>query len=130
VKFVHINDVVYGYASGDPSAIGGSERYQWLVARALASSGWTVTVGVHRALEPGRRRKIDGVTFVSIGNGDGLHSLLSWSRFLVAERPDWWLWQCSDHWLGAAFTVAKLAGVKTKFSAMNDRDVQIRHAPI
>ncbi len=70
---------------------------KWLVVRALVSSGWMVTVSVHRALEPGRRTKIDGVAFVSIGND--LRSRLSWSR-LVAERADWWLWQCSNQMSG------------------------------
>lgn len=128
MKIVHINDVVYRYACGDPSANGGAERYQWLLARALASSGWIVTVGVHRDLKPGRRTKIDGVEFVGIGNGDARVVLSSWHRFLASERPDWWFWQCADHWWGPAVMLAKCFGVRTIFSAMHDRDVQIRHA--
>lgn len=125
MKIVHANDVVYGYASGDPSANGGAERYEWLLARALARAGWCVTVGVRKTLKAGERRAIDGVEFVGIGDGQ---VLVAWHRFLVSERPDWWFWQCADHWLGPAFAVARAAGVRTIFSAMHDRDVRPRQA--
>jgi glycosyltransferase involved in cell wall biosynthesis len=128
MKIVHVNDMVYGYASGDFSAKGGAERYQWLLARALADAGWDVTVGVHRALELGKQTIIGRVKFIGIGKSSASKALSSWHRFLLSERPDWWFWQCADHWLGPAFAVAKSAGVKTIFSAMHDRDVQIRHA--
>jgi glycosyltransferase involved in cell wall biosynthesis len=125
MKIVHVNDVVYAYASGDPSANGGAERYQWLLARALAAAGWSVAVGVRQGLETGERRTIDGVEFVGIGQSQ---ILLAWYRFLLSERPDWWYWQCADHWWGPAVEVAKCTGVRTIFSAMFDRDVQPRRA--
>ena len=128
MKIIHVNDVVYGYASGDPSANGGAERYEWLLARAMAAAGWNVTVGVRRALARGQRATIEGVEFVGIGDGPALRSPITWHRFLMSERPDWWFWQCADHWLGPGFAVAKLAGVKTIFSAMHDRDVDIRRS--
>ena len=51
MKVAFLNDRIYGYASSDPSAVGGSERQQWLLARALASSGWTVYVGIRQDLK-------------------------------------------------------------------------------
>src|SRR6476469_7473068 len=45
MKVAFLNDLIYGYASADAAAVGGNERQQWLLARALASSGWTVYVG-------------------------------------------------------------------------------------
>src|SRR5262245_55588800 len=102
MKLVVMNDVVYAYALGDPVANGGAERYQWLLARALASAGWSVTVGVREALAAGERRTIDGVAFVGIGQD---HILLAWYRFLLSERPDWWHWQCASHWWGPAVEI-------------------------
>ena len=54
MKIAFANDTIYGYASG-ASVVGGAERQQWLLARALAATGWSVTVGVHEALEAGER---------------------------------------------------------------------------
>ena len=125
MKLVIINDVVYGYASGDPSANGGAERYQWLLARALAAAGWTVVVGVRRALKAGKRRTLAGVEFVGMGREP---LPLAWFRFLSSERPDWWHWQCAYYWWGPAVEIAKLARVQTIFGAMHDRDVRLRHA--
>ena len=95
MKMVLVNDVVYRYAANMPTAVGGAERYQWLLARALVAAGWSVTVGVHTELKCRDSREIDGVKFIGIGNGN---TLLSWYRFLLAERPDWWQWQCASHW--------------------------------
>jgi len=128
MKLVLVNDIVYGYAANDPTAVGGAERYEWLQARALVSAGWAVTVGVHTVLPYKESLEIDGVKFVGIGNGDGLPSLLSWYRFLRTERPDWWQWQCASHWWGPAALVAKLAQVRTIFLAMHDRDIHPRQA--
>jgi len=132
MKIAFINDTVYAYASGAPSAVGGAERYQWLLARALAASGWSVVVGVREALEAGERCVIDGVQCVGIGRGAVFsargHIFSVWYRFLSSERPDWWYWQCADHLWGPAVEIAKLVGVHTIFSAAVDRDVQPRHA--
>ena len=35
MKIVFLNDLIYAYAIGAPSAVGGAERQQWLLARAL-----------------------------------------------------------------------------------------------
>jgi glycosyltransferase involved in cell wall biosynthesis len=121
MKIVFANDGVYEYASGLPSAIGGAERQQWLLARALASSGWSVTIGVRNSLELGDSCRIAGVRFTGIGRG---HPLPRWYKFLKSERPDWWFWRCADHLLGPAVALAKSAGVRTVFSAGFDRDVQ------
>jgi glycosyltransferase involved in cell wall biosynthesis len=125
MKVVLANDVVYDYASGALSAVGGAERYQWLLARALAANGWSVVVGVRGALKAGERKTIDGVEFMGIGQGQ---ILLAWYRFLAAERPDWWYWQCASHLWGPAVAIAKLRGVRTIFSAGVDRDMHLRHA--
>src|SRR4029453_11769775 len=120
MKIVFVDDVIYGYASG-ASVVGGAERQQWLLARALATTGWSVTVGVREALAAGERRTIDGVEFLGIGRGyigigrDHIH--LVWYRFLSSEQPDWWYWRCADHLLGSAVEVAKLARVRTIFAA-------------
>ncbi len=53
MKVVHMDDRVYAYASGNPNANGGSERYQWLLARAQAAAGWSVVVAVQEPLRPG-----------------------------------------------------------------------------
>lgn len=133
MKVVMTNDRVYAYASGSSLAVGGAERYQWLLARALAAHGWVVTVGVYKALKPGQRTQIEGVEFVGIGIGKGVgidkgRIFLLWYRFLSSEQPDWWYWPCSSHLLGPAVAVAKLTRVRLIFSVMHDRDVQPRHA--
>lgn len=125
MKVVMTNDGIYAYASGSSLAVGGAERYQWLLARALATHGWVVTVGVREAMEPGKRTMIEGVEFVGIDQGQ---ALLAWCRFLLSERPDWWYWQCAYHLLGPTVAIAKLIRVRTIFSAMHDRDVRPRHA--
>jgi glycosyltransferase involved in cell wall biosynthesis len=125
MKLVFINDQVCNYASGDPSAVGGAERQQWLLARALVAAGWSVRGGVRQALPMGQRRSIDGVEFVGVGGG---HILLTWYRFLSAERPDWLYWRCADHLLGPVARIARLAHVRTIFAAGFDSDVQPRHA--
>ncbi len=125
MKIVHTNDVVYRYASGDPSANGGAERYEWLLARGLASKGWLVTVGVRRGLEYQERKTINGVDFVGIGNGNIFRV---WYLFLKSEKPDWWFWTGADFWLAPGVYLAKLLGIRTIFSVMHDRDVCPRKA--
>jgi glycosyltransferase involved in cell wall biosynthesis len=124
MKIVFANDTIYGWASG-ASVVGGAERQQWLLARALAATGWSVTVGVRKALEAGERRTIDGVEFLGIGRG---HIHRVWYRFLSSEQPDWWYWRCADQLWGSAVEIAKLAGVRTIFAAGVDSDVQPRRA--
>ena len=65
MKIVYVNDVVYGYATGDSSANGGAERYGWHLMRALANAGWSVTVGVY-ALQEGEKQVVDGVRFLGL----------------------------------------------------------------
>ncbi len=125
MKLVFANDGICAYASGAPSVVGGAERQQWLLARALAATGWSVTIGVREGVETGERKAIDGVEFVGIGQGQ---ILLAWYRFLSAERPDWWYWRCASHHWGPAVAIAKLANVRTIFSAAFDRDVLPRRA--
>lgn len=124
MKVVYVNDIVYGYATGDPSARGGAERYGWHLTRALASAGWSVTVGVLFALREGEEQVIDGVRFLGIGCRT--HFLMAWFRFLKTERPDWCFWQCADPLWGPAAEIARWLGVRTAFSTMHDNDVQLR----
>src|SRR5204863_6440794 len=105
IAFIDSNDGIYAYASDSPLAVGGSERAQWLLSCALAAAGWSVTVGVREAMKTGAREVINGVEFVSIGQGQ---ILVAWHRFLSSERPDWLYWAGADHLWGAAVEIAKL----------------------
>lgn len=125
MKLVHVNERVYAYATEDPTADGGAERYLWLLSCALAAAGWTVSVGVRGLLAPGVRRTIHGVDFVGLDAGN---IPLAWRRFLASERPDWWYWACASHAWGPAAAIAKLAGVGMIFSVMHDRDLNLRQA--
>ena len=124
MKIVFVDDIIYGYASGAP-VVGGAERQQWLLARALAATGWSVTVGVREALEARERCTIDGVEFLGIGRD---HICRAWYRFLSLEQPDWWYWRCADPLWGCAVEIAKLVGVRTIFAAAVDEHVQPRRA--
>jgi glycosyltransferase involved in cell wall biosynthesis len=126
MKLVYVNDVVYAYATGDPLANGGAERYAWHLTRALANSGWSVTVGVRYALKEGEERVVEGVRFVGLTRRS--HFLSDWYRFLRKERPDWCFSQCADHLWGPTAEIARWLGVRTAFSAMHDLDVQPRKA--
>ena len=128
MKIVYVNDVVYKYAIGDPSANGGAERYGWYLMRALAQTGWSATVGVLFALQEGETRVVDGVRFVGLTRRQ--HFLLDWYSFLKSERPDWCFWQCADHLWGPAAEIARCLDVRTAFSSMHDLDVQVRKAQI
>ncbi len=125
MKIIFFNDVIYDYALNAPGATGGAERYAWLLLRALAADGWSVTVGVKNGVPPGEKNTVDGVQFLGLTGG---HVLRVWHQALRAERPDWWLWQCADHWWGPAVEIAKSAGVRTIFSAMHDMDFRLRQA--
>lgn len=127
MKIVLLNDSIYKYATLNPTAVGGAERQQWLLARALAATGWSVAVGISDGLEAGAREKIEGVEFIGVGR-DHAHILSAWNRFLISQRPDWWYWRCASHLLGPAFALAKFLGVRTIFSAALDPDVNPRRA--
>jgi glycosyltransferase involved in cell wall biosynthesis len=131
VKIAFVEDAIFGYASG-ASVVGGAERQQWLLARALAAAGWSVIVGMHGTLAIGERSTIEGVEFLGLGHAhiglgrDHIHRV--WYRFLASQRPDWWYWRCANHLLGSAVEIAKLAHVRTIFAAGFDTDVQPRRA--
>src|SRR6266480_3194173 len=116
MKLAFINDSIYKYASGAPSAVGGAERQQWLLARALSAAGWSIIVAVSEELKAGKRTLIDGVEFVGITPGHG-HVLSAWYRFLLSERPDYWYWRGANHLFGPTVEIAKLARVSTIFAA-------------
>lgn len=125
MKIAFTNDIIHAYATGSSSAVGGAERYQWLLARALVRHGFSVTVGVREASQNGLPCWFDGVRFVNLSRA---HALRAWHDFLASEKPDWWYWQCADHLWGPAVEIAKLLGIKTVFSAAVDRDVIVRKA--
>ena len=58
MKIVYVNDILYGYATGDSSAKGGAERYGWHLTRALAEVGRWGTVRVHYYLDEGKEQKL------------------------------------------------------------------------
>ena len=125
MKAAFLNDRIYDYASSDASAVGGNERQQWLLARALASSGWMVCVGIRERLKLRECRTIEGVGFHGIMQG---HYLLDWYRFLSSTRPDWLYWRGASHLLGPLVWIAHLLGVQTIFAAAFDTDVHPRVA--
>jgi glycosyltransferase involved in cell wall biosynthesis len=127
MKIVFINDSIYKYACGASSAVGGAERQQWLLARALAKTGWTVTVGISDGIETGGHDFREEVEFIGIGRGRG-HILSAWFQFLMKEQPAWWYWRCSSHLLGPAVAMAKTLAIRTIFSAALDPDVKPRLA--
>jgi len=125
MKIAMANDVVYQYASGDPGAVGGAERYQWLLARALAAHGWSVVVGVHAGLPRGERVSFDGVEFVGLGPG---HFLVGVAKLFMAERPDWCFWFGSTHLLGPGVALGWVTGTRTLYGAQFDLDMNPRRA--
>jgi glycosyltransferase involved in cell wall biosynthesis len=125
MKIVFLDDGAYEYAVGSSKAVGGTERDIWLLSRALAAAGWSVTVGVCGPLNVGERRLIEGVEYVGVCNGN---PLVVWYRFLSSERPDWLFWEGASHWWGPLVEIAKLKGVRTIFHAAFDTDLQPRHA--
>ena len=129
MKIAFLNDLIYDYAFQAQSQAwmtGGAERQQLMLARAMASSGWEVAVGVRRSsLPPGQSTVADGVRFVGIGRG---HILRAWNDFFRAERPEWWFWQCASHLFGFGVAMAHAAGARTIFGVGVDGDVHVRTA--
>jgi len=125
MKIAFLNDGAYAYASGTISAVGGSERDQWLLGISLARARWTVTVGVRDGLAPAERQSIDGVDFAGLDRGN---ILAAWYRFLRREKPDWLYWEGATHLWGPAVAISRLLGVRTIFALALDREVQPRRA--
>ena len=125
MKIAFLNDGIYGYACSDASAVGGSERQQWLLARALASSGWSVQVGIRHGLQSGKRQAIERVEFQGIMQGQ---CLLDWYRFLSSTRPDWLYWRAATHLLGPLIEIARSLRIRTIFASAFDTDVRPRSA--
>ncbi len=125
MKLLFVNDPVYARLTGSSSLFNGAERQQWLLARALARRGWSVTFGIREGMKTGERNTIDGIDFLGIGKST---ILVAWHRMLSSERPDWWYWRCASHWWGAAVELAKQAKVRTVFAAAFDSDVNPRRA--
>jgi glycosyltransferase involved in cell wall biosynthesis len=125
MKVAFLNDRIYLYASSDPSFAGGSERQQWLLARALATSGWKVCVGSRKGLKPGECRTIEGVEFHGMKEGQ---YLLESYRFLSSTHPNWLYWRGASHLFGPLVQIAHSLGVQTIFAAAFDTDVHPRSA--
>lgn len=122
VKIAFINDTIFDYASGAPFAVGGAERQQWLLARALAAAGWSVSVGVFDAIRAGETLNLEGVNFTGMSRPRS-HALAAWCRFLAVERPTWLYWRGANHLLGPSTAMARILGIRTIFSAAVDSDV-------
>jgi glycosyltransferase involved in cell wall biosynthesis len=125
MKVAFLNDRIYLYASSNPSFAGGNERQQWLLARALARSGWKVCVGSRNGSQSGECRIIEGVEFHDMKEGQ---YLLESYRFLSSTRPDWLYWRGASHLLGPMVQIAHSLGVQTIFAAAFDTDVHPRSA--
>ena len=122
MKIAFINDTIFDYASGAPFAVGGAERQQWLLARALAAAGWSVSVGVFDAIRAGETLSLEGVNFTGMNRARS-HALAAWCRFLAVERPTWLYWRGANHLLGPSTAMARALGIRTIFSAAVDSDV-------
>jgi glycosyltransferase involved in cell wall biosynthesis len=125
VKIAFVIEGIYEYAIGAPEAVGGLERDQWLLARALVAAGWSATVAVRGSLKNGERKTIDGVDYVGLGPGQ---VLLAWRQFLSRERPNWLFWESASHLWGPLVEIANLSGARTIFHLAFDSDVQPRKA--
>ena len=125
MKIAFVNEGIYPYASGSPGAVGGAERDQWLLARALAAAGWSSIVGVRKELKLGERKFIDGVEYIGIDQGQ---VLFAWHKFLSTEHPDWLFWECASHLWGALVEIAKISRVRTIYHAAFDTDFVPRKA--
>ena len=122
MKLAFFNSSIYAYAAGHPAAVGGAERQQWLLARALVAKGWEITVGVREGLRPGERQLIQGVDFLGVEAGPYLSA---WLHFLQSVQPQWVYWRGANHWLGPLTAIARMtkAGTRTIFATAFDRDV-------
>jgi len=132
ILFFNFYNGVYAYAADDSLAVGGAEQQQWLLGRALAAAGWSVTVGLQGIPELENGTTIKDVQFVSLPSSQTFlapyQRLLYLYRFFQSHRPDWWYWRCASHLWGPAVTIAKLVGVRTIFAAAFDTDVHPRDA--
>jgi glycosyltransferase involved in cell wall biosynthesis len=132
MKIAILNDRIYHYASGHAEAAGGAERVQWLLARALAASGWSVRVALTEIMPAPHRETLQGVEFVGLADPAGRRHpgdvFPRWYRFLSNERVDWLYWMCADHRLGPVFEMAHLTGARAVFSLAHDADVSPREA--
>jgi glycosyltransferase involved in cell wall biosynthesis len=122
VKIAFLNDSIFDYASGAPFAVGGAERQQWFLARALAAAGWSVSVGVFGGIRAGETLSMEGVSFTGMSR-PRTHTLEAWCRFLAVERPTWLYWRGANHLLGPSTAMARALGIRTIFSAAVDSDV-------
>lgn len=118
MKLLIENHEILWSATGDPRAIGGAERQQWLLAQALARRGHEVVVASfsHR---PGAERRLEGVRFVESAPKA---PTLAWPCVLARERPDWVYRRCADFYLGYIAPVARLAGARVVYSCAFDSD--------
>jgi glycosyltransferase involved in cell wall biosynthesis len=125
MKIAFVNEGIYEYAMKSAEGVGGIERDLWLLARALATAGWSPIVGVRGAVEAGKQKIIDGVRYVGLGSGK---ALWTWYRLFSVERPNWLLWEGATHLLGPLVEIAKITGARTIFHTAFDTDVQPRQA--
>jgi hypothetical protein len=125
MKILFVADGIHAYASGAQQAVGGAERQQWYLARALAESGWKVVVGLRDTLQPGDRCAHAGVEFVGMQRGQ---MVWAWRRFLDAERPDWCYWRAAGGgrfmrgvWPGPTESWCSIAASSRRFRHTGDR---------
>jgi len=118
LKFLFLHPGIYLYASGNSKAIGGSERQQWLFAKALVARGHKVLVyGFNKQCRD--QEVIQGVIFKWFHNR---HIVNAWAAILKNERIDWLYWRGADYYLGVITALAKLYHTKTVFACAFDLD--------
>jgi glycosyltransferase involved in cell wall biosynthesis len=125
MRIALLDERVYGYANGDLTAVGGAERQQWLLSRALAAAGWHVSCGVRTGLAPRQRTTLERVQFVGLERSQFAHA---WYRFIASEKADWVYLRGAEHLWGVAVELAKLAAARTIFAAAFDTDIEPRQA--
>jgi glycosyltransferase involved in cell wall biosynthesis len=124
MKILFEDSRILQVARGDARGIGGAERQQWLLARALAARGCDVLV--YSAADGGEPDvEIEGVSFHGIR---AARPESAWWRILRRERPDWWYVRGSDHTLGIKVPMAHRAGSRVVFAIAHDFDCTPRRA--
>lgn len=118
MKLLIENHEILWSATGDARAIGGAERQQWLLARALARRGHEVIVASFSD-RPEAPRTIDGVRFVEISPRT---PVVAWPRLLLRERPDWVYRRCADFYLGLVAPLARISGSRVAYACAFDTD--------
>lgn len=124
MKILFENARIIHVACGDSRGIGGAERQQWLLARALARHGHEVVV-YSLAAEPAAEQRVEDVIFRTVTPA---RPVSAWPKILREERPDWWYQRGSGYYLGLCSWIAHAYGSRVVFACAHDNDCLPRRA--